>query len=67
MHQHIAQSYIAAVFGLVANGVFFADVFSFDDDGGHEFSKKSKVKGEKLIKGFCQTKKHFRDFCHFRR
>ena len=48
MHQHVAQGYIAAVFGMVADGVFFADVFSFDDDGGHEFSKKSKVKGEKI-------------------
>ena len=35
MHQHVAQGYIAAVCGLVADGVFLAEVFSLDDDGGH--------------------------------
>ena len=35
LHQHVAQRSIAAFFRLVADGVFFAGVFGFDDDVGH--------------------------------
>jgi len=31
LHQHVAQSRIAAPFSLVADQIFFAEVFSFDD------------------------------------
>jgi hypothetical protein len=50
LHQYIAQSQIGDTFSLVADDVFFTEVFSFYDDGGH--SKKGKVKreGDKSIK-----------------
>ena len=43
LHQHIAQRQIATVFGLVADDIFFAEVFSFDNDVGH-----NHVRGEEL-------------------
>jgi hypothetical protein len=42
---------IVAPFRLVADDVFFTEVFSFDDDGGH--SKKGKGKRKKLrVRGY---------------
>jgi hypothetical protein len=35
LHQHVAQKRIVAPFRLVADDVFFTEVFSFDDDVGH--------------------------------
>jgi len=32
LRQHVAQGYVAASLGLVAGGVFFAEVFGLDDD-----------------------------------
>ena len=42
LHQHITERRVSAVFGLVADGVFFAEIFGFDDDVRH--SKKRKAK-----------------------
>jgi hypothetical protein len=42
LHQHVAQSQIGNTFGLVADDVFFTEVFSFDDDGGHRGQLKGK-------------------------
>ncbi|MBU4583306.1 MAG: hypothetical protein KKH02_13000, partial [Proteobacteria bacterium] len=36
LHQHISQSRIAAPFRLVADGIHFAEVFSFNDDVIHK-------------------------------
>jgi hypothetical protein len=42
LHQHITQSRIAAPFRLVADGIHFAEVFSFDDYIIHKYPVKSK-------------------------
>jgi hypothetical protein len=44
LHQHVAQKRIVAPFRLVADDVFFTEVFSFDDDVRHSKSEKKKVK-----------------------
>ncbi len=36
LHQHIAQSHIATPLRLVADGVFLAEIFGFDDDVIHK-------------------------------
>jgi hypothetical protein len=35
LHEHVAQKHIVAPFRLVADDVFFTEVFSFDDDVIH--------------------------------
>jgi hypothetical protein len=44
LHPHVAQKRIVAPFRLVADDVFLTEVFSFDDDVGHE--GQLKVEGE---------------------
>jgi len=51
LHQHVAQSKIGAIFRLVADDIFFTEVFSFDNDVGHEKPVKSEkeiVKKERI-------------------
>ena len=42
VHEHVAQGYIAAVCGLMADGVFLAEVFSLDYDVRHKDQLKMR-------------------------